>query len=87
MDCYPNPFNPTLTVYYNLKNDAHVNINIFDLLGNKVVNLENNIKKIGEHYSIWSGTDKYGNKVPSGIYFVKMNYDNNIITKKITLLK
>ena len=87
MDCYPNPFNPTLTVYYILDKKSFVDVSIYDLLGKKVINLEKEVKDIGEYYTTWNGEDSYGNLMPSGIYFVKMNYDNNQLINKVTLLK
>ena len=87
MDCYPNPFNPTLTVYYILDKKSFIDVSIYDLLGNKVINLEKGVKDIGEYYITWNGEDSYGNLMPSGIYFVKMNYDNNQLINKVTLLK
>ena len=87
MDCYPNPFNPTLTVYYSIDKESFVDISVYDLLGNKVINLENEVKGIGEYYLNWNGIDSFGNSMPSGIYFIKMNYNNNQIINKVTLLK
>ena len=49
--------------------------------------LQKEVKDIGEYYTTWNGEDSYGNLMPSGIYFVKMNYDNNQLINKVTLLK
>ena len=76
-----------LTVYYILDKKSFVDVSIYDLLGKKVINLEKEVKDIGEYYTTWNGEDSYGNLMPSGIYFVKMNYDNNQLINKVTLLK
>ena len=87
LSCYPNPFNPNVTIQYNLESKSEVMISIYNLLGRKIITLENSEKEPGENNVIWNGVDDNGNLVSSGVYFVKMQYENNHLIKKITLMK
>ncbi|MCK4654382.1 MAG: SBBP repeat-containing protein [Candidatus Cloacimonetes bacterium] len=69
---YPNPFNPTTTINYQLPEDSKVKLSIYNIKGQKVKILVNKILPAGEHSIIWDGKDSNGNRVSSGIYFYKM---------------
>jgi flagellar hook assembly protein FlgD len=69
---YPNPFNPTTTINYSLKENAKVSLNIYNIKGQKVRMLVNEVLPAGEHSAIWNGRGSNGNQVSSGIYFYKM---------------
>ena len=79
---YPNPFNPLATIDYEISEPTMVQLNIYNLRGQKVEVLRNAFTLPG-HYSInWNGTNH-----PSGIYFVILNNQYSIIRRKIILLK
>jgi hypothetical protein len=61
---YPNPFNPTTTIYYRLPNESHVDLSLYNLLGQKVQTLVNTIEPPGEKTV---QIDAYG--LPTGVYF------------------
>ena len=88
---YPNPFNPTTTLSFSLNGRGHVTIEVFNLKGQKIKTLENRTLEAGEHSVVWNGKDQDGNNIPSGIYFSKLDADNNsgryTSVKKIILLK
>ncbi len=84
---YPNPFNPATTISYNLLEDSHVSINIYNIKGQKVKNMLNSDMTAGEHIVVWEGRDESGKTVSSGIYFYKMEADNYTSIKKMILLK
>jgi hypothetical protein len=69
---YPNPFNPITTIKYSLPVDANVELRIFNLLGQEVSTLVNDMEKAGFHYVQWNGTNRSGNILASGVYFVYM---------------
>ena len=79
---YPNPFNPQTTVKFALPKNSHVKIEIFDLLGRKVVTLVNEDKEAGVHEVIWDA-----GKSASGIYFYRMEADGFSKTNKMLLLR
>jgi len=84
---YPNPFNPTTTIQYDMPQSGFVNITVYDMLGNVVQTLVNGVQSSG-HYPIqWNGKNRNGQKVSSGIYFVQMRTGDYLSTHKMTLLR
>jgi len=66
---YPNPFNPETTIRFTLPKSGHVQLLIFNLLGQRVRTLLNEDRKAGFYNLKWNGRDDFGNAVPSGIYY------------------
>lgn len=72
---YPNPFSNRTILHFALpagKNRYHVSLNIYDLQGKLVRTLINQPHRPGTYEVFWDGKDRSGNKVPSGIYFVRL---------------
>ena len=69
---YPKPFNEGTKIKFQLLKDAEVEINIFNILGQKVNTLEHAQLAAGNHLIHWDGRNKSGYRAPSGIYFVRM---------------
>ena len=85
--CYPNPFNPTTTISFSIKEKTPVELIIYNILGQKVRTLVNQPLEPGEHSIVWNGTDNKGRSVASGIYFYRMKAGNYSETKKMVLKK
>lgn len=84
---YPNPFNPSTTIQYELLTDGLVTIQIFDMLGQLVATLVNSEKSVGRHSIIWNGTNQNGKLVPGGTYLARISTDSHSKTTKLQLLK
>ncbi len=85
---FPNPFNPSTQIEYSLYKSAAVTLKIYNNLGKEVASLVNNQYQGGGNYSLyWNGIDDNGKAVPSGIYFYKLETEDNFVTKKMILLK
>ena len=84
---FPNPFNPSTTIRYELPKETYVRINIYNLLGQKVKTLVNSDKEAGTYNTIWNGRDNYGNEVASGIYIYRVTAGSHVISKKMILMK
>ena len=85
---YPNPFNPTTTIKYNVKEAGNVAIEVYNVKGQKINTLVNDYATAGEHTVIWNGTDSNNHSVASGVYFYKMKAGGRYTsTKKMILLK
>ena len=84
---YPNPFNPVTTLRYDLPENGHVNITIYDMLGKEVKTLINQTQDPGYKSLIWDATNDYGNPVSAGIYLFQIQAGEYISTKKMVLLK
>ena len=88
---YPNPFNPTTTIRYGLPETGQVRMTIFNLYGQKVVDLVNTTQNPGYYETIWNGKNRDGVSVSSGVYICYINvvgrtesYSKNI---KMLLMK
>ena len=80
---YPNPFNPSTTINYDLKKDGNVSILVYDALGREVANLYNGFQGAGTGHEItWDASNQ-----ASGAYFLKMTSGNYTETQKIMLVK
>tara|TARA_B100002051_G_scaffold230330_1_gene227821 strand:+ start:11258 stop:12589 length:1332 start_codon:yes stop_codon:yes gene_type:complete len=80
---YPNPFNPATNINFNLEKSEIININIYDLYGNKLETLINNeLLSAGNHNLIWNASN-----LSSGIYFINISNGLESSNKKIILQK
>ncbi|MDD2424378.1 MAG: FlgD immunoglobulin-like domain containing protein [Candidatus Cloacimonetes bacterium] len=84
---YPNPFNPETSIRFDLKEDGFVEIGIYNLKGQKVRSLVNDVKSAGSYTEIWNGTDNNGRQAASGVYFFRMHTHNQTLTNKMILMK
>ncbi|MDD3559224.1 MAG: T9SS type A sorting domain-containing protein, partial [Melioribacteraceae bacterium] len=79
---YPNPFNPETTISYSISNSSLVNITVYDLLGRKIAELTNEKKEAGSYEVNFNAEN-----LPSGLYIYKLTANENIVTKKMLLLR
>jgi subtilisin family serine protease len=84
---FPNPFNPETVIAYSLASPGHVRLEVFNLLGQSVDILVDGWNPAGRNTVSWDGTDAAGNAAASGVYFYRLTADNEIVTKKMVLLR
>jgi hypothetical protein len=86
---YPNPFNPETTIRFTTQNtETNTELVIYNLKGQKVITLVNEILPAGEHSVVWDGKNTNNKAVATGIYFYNLKVgDKSIATKKCLLLK
>jgi|TARA_B100000315_G_scaffold260335_1_gene320940 hypothetical protein len=84
---YPNPFNPTTTLRYDIPTDSKVQLIIYDILGREVVTLLKEIKPAGFQQTVWEGKDNLGNSVSSGVYIYCISAGSFQSTQKMVLLR
>ncbi len=79
---YPNPFNPATTIRYSIPNEGLVSLKVYDLIGEEVATLVNEIKQPGNYAVTFDAKN-----LSSGVYFYKMQAGSFIETKKFLLMK
>ncbi len=84
---YPNPFNPSTTIEFNLPTKSNVTINIYNLLGQEINQLVNQVYSVGNYKVTWDGRTSNGSQASTGIYLYRIKTDNFVETKKMLLLK
>jgi hypothetical protein len=84
---YPNPFNPQTTISFALAAEDHVKLEIYNVKGQKIKSLIDEVKPAGNYQLIWNGDDERGNKVSSGIYFYQMISGKFTSSGKMILMK
>jgi len=87
LSAYPNPFNNNVIIRYSIEKEQSVNISIFNILGNEIINFKRDFCLQGNYQVSWNGQDRYGNSVASGIYFVNLNSGGKILSHKMLLLR
>ena len=83
---FPNPFNPTTTIKYSVKEATFVTLKVYDVLGNLVTTLVDEVKPAGS-YDIEFSVDGESDDITSGVYFYRIEAGDFIDTKKIILMK
>jgi hypothetical protein len=79
---FPNPFNPATIIKFSIAKKSYVSLKIFDVLGNEVGNLVNEIKPAGNYDIKFNGE-----QLSSGVYFYRLETTDFVQTKKMILLK
>ncbi|QQS35980.1 MAG: T9SS type A sorting domain-containing protein [Ignavibacteriales bacterium] len=79
---YPNPFNPSTTITYNIPQNAFIILKVFDVLGNSIATLVNEEQPAGSYDVKFDASG-----LSSGLYFYKLEYNDNVQVKKMLLLK
>ncbi len=69
---YPNPFNPSTTISFSLQQEELIELEVYNLKGQKVKQLINSRLSAGLHSVTWNGTDSNDQPISSGIYFYKL---------------
>lgn len=81
--CYPNPFNPEITISFNLSNPKDITLQVFNVKGQRIKTLINEQKTIGHHSICWSA-----NEYSSGVYFIQLLQNNELKRiQKVSLIK
>jgi hypothetical protein len=84
---FPNPFNPSTTIGFDLPAASDIQVVVYDLLGKKVRSLMAGKLEAGHHEYIWDGKNDKGDPLPSGVYFYRLQGEGFSSTRKMLLLK
>jgi Secretion system C-terminal sorting domain len=88
LSCYPNPFNPELTISFSTtESTQYTEITIFNVKGQKVKTLVSELFRPDDYNIVWKGDDQRGKKVSSGVYYIRLQVGDNIVNRKVILMK
>ena len=84
---YPNPFNPTTTIRFDLPTSGNVKISIYDISGKEVASIVDGYYEKGRHQIIWQALDNNNRKVASGMYIAKIQSGSYVKCIKMLLMQ
>ena len=83
---YPNPFNPSTMIPYQLPASMHVRLEVFNILGQRIAALVDGERSAGFHTASWDGTDAAGQAVGAGVYLYRLSGDGVQATRSMLLI-
>ena len=84
---YPNPFNPTTTMRYQVRHSGPVKLVLYNVLGQVIRTLVNEHQSSGAQQVVWDGRDEQGRQLVSGVYVYRLEMPSYVEVRKMTLLK
>ena len=84
---YPNPFNPVTNISYGLPQESFVTITVYNIMGQKVTELVNEVRHAGYHTVVWNSANLAGEPVSSGVYVYMITAGDYHAVKKMILMK
>lgn len=84
---FPNPFNPSTTLAFDLPAPAPVSLHVYDMQGRRVATLQQGELPAGRHSRTWNGLDHRGRPVPSGLFVARLEVGGEVMTRKLVLTK
>lgn len=85
--CFPNPFNSSTSVNFSITNHQKVKVDIFNVSGKWLRNVADENMAPGNHALVWDGKNETGEKVASGIYYIRLSEGSESYERKILLVK
>ncbi len=83
----PNPFNPTTRINFDMPKTAHVSLGIYNVLGQRIRLLGDENRDAGQYNLTWDGLNDAGQQVTSGVYLMRLQSENVVLTQKMLLVR
>ena len=83
---YPNPFNPSTVIPYQIPASAHVRLEVFNLLGQRLATLVDGVRSAGAHMAQWDATDAAGRAVGAGVYIYRLSSGGMTVSRRMVLV-
>ena len=83
---YPNPFNPSTLIPYQIPTAAHVRLEMFNVLGQRVATLVDGEQSAGAHTAQWDATDAAGRAVGAGVYIYRLSSGGATVSRRMVLI-
>jgi len=87
LEAWPNPFNPTVRIAFDLERPTTGRLSVYDVSGRKLVELASGNLEAGRHVVVWDGRDSNGRALSSGTYIAKLDGDGVSQSLKLVMLK
>lgn len=87
LNIYPNPALNKTTISYYLPQSGQVKLTIYDILGNEVYRLVDNLQSMGHHIIYFDGRNRMGSKISAGVYFVRLETSGYAKTEKVVFIR
>ncbi len=84
---YPNPFNPSTTIEYDLSKDGVIELSIYNVLGQKVKTLADGYSLAGNYRVVWNGDNSSGMRAASGVYIYRLSVPGYVRSRRMVLIK
>ena len=84
---YPNPFNSSTMVQVEIPTNGHVELTVYNLLGQRVATLVDEAREAGEYAVRWDGRDDAGRRLATGVYLYRLQAGPHVETRKLLLLR
>ncbi len=84
---YPNPFNGSTTILFDVPKTSFVTLDMFNLLGQRIRTIFSGDVPIGTKWTFWDGRDETGRTVASGVYFYRLTTPTSALTKRLLYIK
>lgn len=84
---YPNPFNPSTIIKVDIPQKGEMQLNVFNILGQKIKTLYNSSVQPGTYQFTWDGKDEKGSLVANGIYIYQVQYNGKVYSRKMVFMK
>ena len=84
---FPNPFNPTTTIHYALKEGGRVELGIYNVMGQQVRELVRQVQPAGTYSAVWDGRDHHGQQLANGVYFCQLRAGAFRSMRRMILMK
>jgi len=84
---FPNPFNPSTSIFYSLDAKGHVRLKVFDPSGRLVRALVDEVQGVGPHRAFWDGCNDRGHRVASGVYMCQLQVGPKRLSRKLILAR
>ena len=84
---YPNPFNSGTVIRFAVPTSGEAELAVYNLAGQKVVNLEQGLREAGSYTLRWDGRNGAGRELASGVYFYRLRAEDRVETRKLLLLR
>ncbi len=84
---FPSPFNPVTTISFSIPDQSHVTLKIYDILGQEVITLIDDVKERGRYSVDWGGKNAQGIIVASGVYIYRVQSESESKSKRMVFVR